>query len=385
MKLRKVVLPLVLCFILIMGISVGTAYGTTIGFELPVDLPFSEAEELVYPLSDNTLDIIDQWENMTFYEPPERLDDYDDFQEVLDEKADSVESKTDEEVGDMFSIMDMNTFQQYKTDHPDEFSGDKDNLFIDKVDKQNTPTGIKTTRDDDVLALDAVNGILILGRNIEYEGGTSHTKIAYIADKSNVSTHLVKDLNYWGTLDVQCKAANALLGINASNYTLSDLGDYGILYGAAKYHGTVYRKANTESNLVGLAEDGTLKIGGTLDDYYDAAETTDILIKDGEVAFKDGGATADDRSAQTAIGQTETGETLFIVATGGTYGSDVGVSVSDIIKILTDYGCKNATLLSGGSRSLMYWNGRFITETVGYPETGVRLPNSFVVLPKELG
>ena len=47
--------------------------------------------------------------------------------------------------------------------------------------------------------------------------------------------------------------------------------------------------------------------------------------------------------------------------------------------MMHDYGADNAVECSSGSRAIMYWNGRIVNETVGYPEDGVKLPNSLYI------
>ena len=47
--------------------------------------------------------------------------------------------------------------------------------------------------------------------------------------------------------------------------------------------------------------------------------------------------------------------------------------------MMHDYGADNAVECSSGSRAIMYWNGRIVNETIGYPEDGVKLPNSLYI------
>lgn len=375
MKGFKKVLPIILYLILLIAVSIGTAYAAVEVADLPIKLPFREAVILDGSIPGQTKAIMNQWKNITLYEPSEKHETIEDL--IESGKLEDIPEIDDKGLLDMFPIVDSASLEKFLTDNPDYLKNGYEKLFIDKVDLLNTPTGIKTIHGDDVLAIDAINGIVIIGKDVVSSTGTSKVKLAMINNKSQLDMSLVKDLSIWEILEDHAKKTEAVLAINASNYTWNDVGKYAILYGATRYHGDTIRKSVETSDLVGFDKEGNFSIGAPIDTVYNAVEGSPTLIKSGEVVYQKPESEA--RSAMTAIGQTKDDVTMMLIGSGGTYGSNLGITHSEIADILKTYGADNAVALSGGSRAIMFWNGRIVNETVGYYEYGVRLPNAFIV------
>lgn len=375
MKGFKKVLPIILFLILLIAVSIGTAYAAVSVADLPIKLPFRDAVILDGSIPGQTRAIMNQWANITLYEPSQKYETVEDL--IESGEIEDIPEIDDKELLNMFPVIDSATLEKYLTDHPEYIENGYEKLFIDKVDPMNTPTGIKTIHGDDVLAIDAINGIVIVGKDVVSSTGTSKVKIALINDKSQIDMSLVKDLSIWEILEDQAKRSEAVLAINASNYTWNEVGQYAILYGATKYHGNVIRKSVETKDLVGFDQDGNFSIGSPVESVYNAVEGSPTLVKDGEVYQKP--SENEIRCAMTAIGQTKDGVTIMMIGSGGTYGSKLGVTYSELAEIFKTYEASNAVALSGGSRTVMYWNGRIVNETVGYNECGVRLPNAFIV------
>ena len=377
MKKNRIIIIIIAVFtIATLAAFIGTAYAAISKEDLPINVPGRQANIVDPSISNQTQGTMKSWGSLVTYTPPETPDD---FQEVIDSGELELDEVTDNEFYKTFSILDKKTVEDYLAKNPDLLKNGYQALFIDKVDMMNTPTGIKTTIGDDVLAIDAVNKIIVIGRDVVNGSSTSKVKLALVYDQTELDMSLVRDLSYWDIIEKHAKNTGAILAINASSYNWSNSGSYAILYGAVKWHDQVFRKANNTNNLIMLDKDGTLSIGSNMDGAYNAVEMMPILIKNGTVMYVD--HSKDVRSAQTAIGQTEDGVTLMLVGSGGVYGSKLGVTESEILKIMQDYKAYNASILSGGSRSIMYWNGRIVTESVGYDDAGVRLPNAFIVVP----
>lgn len=375
MKGFKKVLPIILFLILLIAVSIGTAYTAVAVADLPVKLPFREAVVLDGSIPGQTKAIMNQWKNLVVYEPTEKHETIEDLIESGDlEGLPEIDAK---ELLNMFPVVDSASLEKFLTDNPDYLKNGYEKLFIDKVDLLNTPTGIKSIHGDDVLAIDAINGIVIIGKDIVSDTGTSKVKLALVNNKSQLDMSLVKDLGIWEILEDHAKKTDAVLAINASNYSWNDVGKYAVLYGATKYHGETIRKSVETSDLVGFDKDGNFSIGAPIENVYNAVEGSPILLKSGEVVYQKG--EGETRSAMTAIGQTKDGVTMMLIGSGGTYGSNLGITHSEIADILKTYGADNAVALSGGSRTIMFWNGRIVNENVGYYEYGVRLPNAFIV------
>ena len=370
--------------ILVAG-CIGTAYGATIVAELPIGLPGVEYTLPSGNIPGSTKTIMNQWQNIVLYTPTQK---HEDTQSVITELVESGEIVLPEvsnaELHEMFPIIEPDSLDKFLDENPEYLENGYQTLLIDKVDFLNTPTGIKTIHGDDVLAVDAINGIVIIGKDVVTETGTSKVKLAITNEKVKFDMSLVKDLSYWDIIEKHANEnSNAVLAINASGYNWHESGRYAILYGATKWHGDVYRKAQNVEDLVCVDIDGNLTLGTPIEDAYNVVEGGPILVKSGELVI-DPESDENRRSALSAIGQDTDGRVMMIIASGGMHGSNLGATPYELGQILHTYGAQNATTLSGGSRAIMYWNGRVVNETVGYDQSGVRLPNAFIIKQYDL-
>lgn len=386
--LLKVVLPIVVTIVLWCGAIYGTVSFTLKSNDLPLNM--KPIHEYTRPeiLNSEVTSIMNQWSYMSLYEPTPKINN---TQDVIDSLVNSGEiDDTSESVGSAVSkitgivgIIDSESLENYLVNNEDVLKYGVDYMVIDCVDKTNTPTGVKTSLGDDVLAIDMLNGIIIIGRTIQAENCISYIKLALVLDKAKVDMSLVKNLNYWDIIETHAKDNQAVLAINASSYTWNEVGEYAILYGACKYHGELHRKEKNQEDLICLDAEGNLSIGTNIENAYNAVEVGPELIRDGEIVYQgvtlSTGETGDHRFAMSAIGQTANGMTILLNASGGLLGSDIGSTPAEVAQMMLDYGAVTASTLSGGSRSIMYWNGRVVTEVHGYNDYGVRLPNTFYV------
>lgn len=379
MKTFKKIWPYIVSVILLIIAAVASLYATAIVIKSPLNVPFVEAYTYNDQISANAQSIINDWRNRSVYVPEKT---YDSVEEIIADDDIEVEAVSETDFFANMNLVEQTSLKVYIDSNPDVLENGYEKLFIDKVDILNTPTGIKATTGDDVLAIDSMDGITIMGRDIVSDTGTSKVKIAVINNKAQLDVNLVKELGYWDRVEEHAAETGAILAVNASTYNWNETGNYGMLYGALKYHGTLQRKAVENQYVHGFLEDGTLMLGADVETLYNAWETSPILIKDGVTVYT--APENEARYALSAIGQTADGKTIIMSASGGAYGSNLGVTPSELLKIMTDYGATNATCLSGGTRTMMYWNGRNVVEAVGYQENGVRLPNAIVVKPAAL-
>ena len=373
-KLKLIIGIALVMLILIMALTYAVVYITN----LPINLPFLSSEQLVYEPVEGE-NIAEQWEDVVIYEYKDKPGS---VQEIID-KAE-VEKKSKEAVfNSLSSIIDVETLEKYVDEHPESTSNGYEKLFIDEVDQNSTPTGIKTVYGDDVLAVDKVNEIIIVGINIPYDNSKiAKAKLAIVKNKKQIDMSIVSDLKYWDQISEHVDRENAILGINANGYVWNDSGDWASMHGLAKYHGQIYRKSDNSANSICFSQDGTMTIGSNPDDAWNATECYNTLIKDGNTVYDaENDVEATIRMAQTAIGQTSSGETFLLVVSGGIYGSNSGAVTSEVLDIMNKYGAHNAAMLAGGSRTVMYWNNKIVTLNEGYREDGVLLPTAFVVKP----
>ncbi len=178
----------------------------------------------------------------------------------------------------------------------------------------------------------------------------------------------------------------AVAGINASGF--ADPNDQG-----------------TGSDIVGMSYDG--EFWGEYVDFYDSILiTTENRLVVGRVldwekyniraGIQFGPVLIADREAmvsgsggygihpRTAIGQREDGVIVFLVIDGRQIGWSLGCTVEDLVNILQKYNVVNAACCDGGSSSVLAYKGEVITKTSSLnPDYGRRLPNAFLVAPKE--
>lgn len=84
---------------------------------------------------------------------------------------------------------------------------------------------------------------------------------------------------------------------------------------------------------------------------------------------------------RTAIGQRADGALLLLVTDGRGYNNHVGASAADLIDIMTRYGAVNAANLDGGSSTCMYYDGKYLQNSVTfyYSQSSWKLPCAFVI------
>ena len=382
-KSIKIILPILIYVVLLIATCVGTAYLTVAKADMPISLPGKPKEPIDASVPGSSKAVMQSWGSAIYHE---RKTGFDKIQDVIDEIAaesgetGSTDKVTNVQLAEMFPMVEPESLMTYIEEHKDEIKAGLGTLVIDKVDKVNTPTGIKTTLGDDVLAIDAVDGIVIIGRTVVDDAGKplSYLKLAVVSDVTKTKMNTVSNLTYWDPIDEQAKETNAILAINASGYTWYESGNFAKLYGAMKYNGEVLRKANDDSSILGITSDGHFKYGAVLDNVYYGFETSPVMIDTGVVKdLSDNSSTT--RCARSAVAWTDDNRAMFIIGSGGVYGSNTGAKSSELAKMMHDYGADNAVECSSGSRAIMYWNGRIVNETVGYPEDGVKLPNSLYI------
>lgn len=152
------------------------------------------------------------------------------------------------------------------------------------------------------------------------------------------------------------------IGINAGGFM--DAGGYGnggTPYGIVIKDGQSYTEISdtTMYEAIGFTKDNILvteRMSGEKVkqmDFRDAVEFGPVLIRNGEPAIirGDGGWGIQPR---TAIGQTATGEVLFLVI-DGRKATSVGASLKTVMDILAEHGAINAANLDGGASTTLFY------------------------------
>ena len=285
-----------------------------------------------------------------------------------------------------FPQLDIRSLQSYLDTHPLLKSG-WENLYINKAGFDDEGTGIYTTQGDEVMAIDAKNGVLLV--RVQDEGYRGVLAIAN--DPSKLSVEMSAGVGEYGELvgDI-ASAHNGVLAMSASGFLDTGTegnsagGNGGLIAGYAMSGGKGYGEhLDTGYQRLELRDDNRFYIVSAAEpvspDCTDAVEFRPVLIVDGEMQ-KDPYFTS--QMPRACIGQTQTGEVLMLVIEGrmldeGIYGTDVNTCA----EILQRYGCTQALNVDGGTSAMLWFDGEYVTRCSNrnLRETGGRpLPNAFV-------
>ena len=343
---------------------------------LPINIPLIHSASLTMDYSHQN-DLMSQWEEPRIYEVKER---HETVEEIIDSLPD-VEKQSEADFYEMFHEIDKETLKNYISENMKDEEIAYEKLLIDKVDLDNTPTGIKTTSGDDVLAIDSFNGILILGRQA---AGGDNVKVVIVKNPKQLDLSVVENLSYWDQIDTHAKRSQAILAVNANSYTWNEAGRYGTTYGIIKWHGNLIRKQHSNEQIIGFTKEGDMHVGASanVDELYNVTEFREPLINNN--------VTKDEhdnniRLARTAVGQSDDGSIVIINGAGGDTSSTArGITETELINIFDEFNVRNASELSNGNKAIIYWNGRVINKTFGYSENGIKLLTALVVKPATL-
>ena len=234
---------------------------------------------------------------------------------------------------------------------------------------------LRTRQGDQVLAIDAQNGILVIRIREEHFRGV----LILGKDPSRLSCAAAENWGESGQRAGEIAEANgALVALTASGFDAS--GPEGAYQtGAAMCGGSVYGDhLKTGYKRLELRSDDRLYVVDAPDDFHpdctDATEWTPALIIDGEIVVsKEDHYNA--RNPRCCLGQAADG-TVLMLCIEGRYLDSMGATAPECAEILARYGAHQAMNLDGGTSAICWYDGRYITRCSdqGLPE-GRLLPN----------
>ena len=228
------------------------------------------------------------------------------------------------------------------------------------------------------------NGIQIY----ELWGGTYHGYMAVVQDPSRVTVGTCRDSfnsSAGLVLDELAKRYDAVAAINGGAFAdTNGGGNGGQPTGLVVSEGKLMHKADTSSQnnlVIGFTQDDILVFGKWTTEeaakwnIRDAVAFGPALVLNGEPVEAKGISSG--LNPRTAIGQRADGAVLMLVIEGRQANS-LGATYADLIKIMVDFEAVNAANLDGGSSSMLYYDGEYVTN--GVVLTGSRkLPTAFIV------
>lgn len=293
---------------------------------------------------------------------------------------DSPYSSTEEETFfQLFYEIDYNSMQDYLNDHPDALSDGWGAININEAGLDESGTSIQTIHGDQVLALDASNGVLLVRLNL----GSSRGIMAICKDTSRLSLCAASTLPATGqTAGNICDANNGILAITGSAFLDDGTSNGGQISGLAVCNGVEMgsRLGGYGDKRLELRNDNRMYIvdsASAVDsDTRDACEFRPALIVDGENVA--GNSTWNSPNPRAVLGQSAKLETMMVVVEGRLLDSP-GCGVEDIADKLEEYGCVQALNLDGGTSAIMYYKGEYVTRCSNTALPGGRtLPSAWV-------
>lgn len=288
----------------------------------------------------------------------------------------------------LFDEIDQASMLSYVNTHPEAIADGWENININEAALYDDGTDIYTTEGDQVLAVDAANGILL----IRVEDTGYRGVLALVKDSSQVSIHASKGIGSYGSLCKDIAAdAGALLAINASAfYDPNQVGNGGTLVGYAvcegEHYGYLAGKAQPSENWkrMELREDNLMYLVDSKNEVdpstRDACEWNVALVINGEKMVSG----TWEIHPRSAVGMSKDYEVMFLIIEGRQeLKGIIGTTAPEVADILLRYDCAQAMLQDGGSSAIMVYHGEPVTMCSNGYETGRALPNAWVVRPKE--
>ncbi len=305
---------------------------------------------------------------------------------VTTESSQAEESQTlseQEQFYACFYQLDRSTMEAYVDAHPEVLTQGWSGIDINAAGLEDSGTEIHTTQGDQVLALDAKNGILLIRVELDGSGNASRGVLAICKDTSQLRLCAASTLPDSGeTVGDICRENGGLLALTGSAFLDDGSSEGGIISGLAVCSGTSLGTA------MGAAGDKRLELRQddkmyVVDSADPVGEGTRDACEFGPALIVDGKNVAGDSSWNTpqpraVIGQSDRLETMMVVIEGRLTDS-IGCGIAPIAEKLLEYGCVQAMNLDGGTSAILYYKGQYITRcsNPALPE-GRRLPTAWV-------
>ena len=343
-----------------------------------------------YAADDAMVGVRSDWGDVTVNKVPTFSNTQSSTQEATDEAAPETATETtqtgrtysspeEQTFYEMFYELDYDSMQNYLAQHPDALSYGWGYININEAGLSESGTDIKTTQGDQVLALDAQNGILLLRVHF----GSSRGVMAILKDTSRLSLCAASTLPVTGqTAGKICDDHNGLLAITGSAFMDDGTSNGGQISGLAVCQGVEMgsRLGQPGDKRLELRDDGKMYIVDSTasvgEGTRDACEFHPALIVDGVDLSAQ--STWTGPQPRAVLGQSDRLETMMVIVEGRLADSP-GCSVVDVAAKMVDYGCVQALNLDGGTSAIMYYKGEYITRCSNTALPGGRtLPSAWV-------
>ncbi len=293
---------------------------------------------------------------------------------------------TQEEVDffDTFWEIDVPSMLSYVDKNPTVLSRGWGNIDINEAGLDDSGTSIRTVFDEQVLAIDAQQGVLIA----RVKGGSYRGLIVIAKDPSRLSLQAATSLGSYGQhAGVIAEAHNGILAMTGSGFIdEGGVGNGGSLAGYCVCDGKAYgTHMGRGFKRLELHADDRIYIRDCSDpvsaDTTDAVEFSPAMIIDGKIVVPSNGFT--DLQPRACLGQSQYGEIIMLLVEGRLPGTSIGISVPDCAEIMLKHDCAQAMNLDGGTSAMIWYKGEYIMRSSNPAlSAGRPLPNAFVYAKK---
>lgn len=284
---------------------------------------------------------------------------------------------------DLFWEVDVDSMLAYVKENPTVLRNGWSEIDINEAGLNDSGTSIYTVNDEQVLAINAHEEILIARVK-----GTSYRGVIAIAkDPSRLSLQAASTLGstgqYAGTI---AEAHNGILAFTGSGFADDGgTGNGGTLAGYCmcngvshgSHFGSGYKRLELRKDNRLYVVDSTAAVSA---DTTDAVEFSPAMIIDGELVVPKSGFT--DLQPRACVGQSDYGEIIALLVEGRLT-SSIGISVTDCAQIMLKHACAQAMNVDGGTSAMIWYDGEYIMHSSNPNlSCGRTLPNAFVYAKK---
>ncbi len=292
------------------------------------------------------------------------------------------ESDSDDAFYGLFWELDRTSFREYLDKYPETLNNGWYGININEAGLDDAGTTIKTIYGDEVLAVNAKDGIILI--RVWLSENQSRGILAICKDTSRLSLCPADTLGVIGqTAGRICESNGGILAITGSAFIDPEgVGNGGEISGLAVCSGKVFgSRLMEDSKRLELRNDQRMYIMDSASELgagtRDACEFQPAMIVDGTILE----TTWNGLEPRAVLGQSEKLETMMVILEGR-YADSLGCGVEYVAAKMRQYGCVQAMNLDGGTSAIMYYDGEYVTRCSNPDLPGGRtLPTAWVYKP----
>ena len=282
---------------------------------------------------------------------------------------------------DLFWEIDVDSMLEYVRKTPAALSDGWENININHSSLSDSGTTIRTVQDEQVLAINAKEQVLI----IRMSGAGYRGVMAVCKDPSRLSLQAARSIGAVGEVvgDI-ARDHNGLIAMTGSGFIdEGGVGNGGTIVGYAMCNGMSYGEHLYYGyKRLELRQDNRMYIVDAWDEVHpettDCMEFSPAMIIDGEIVV-DSTSGFTDLQPRACMGQSKYCEVIMLLIEGRLPTISLGLGVPECARIMSRHECWQAMNLDGGTSAMIWYDGDYIMKSSNpVLEAGRTLPNAFV-------